>query len=540
MHGPLELIVRTRSGDRRYPLSDSARVTVGRADECEIVLDEQAVSRRHCTVEGRGDELIVTDLDSANGTFVNGRPITSCAVGAGDVISVGGIAVTVARNGTGEPADSGRSRDRVASIVSGPGDTTLEPVISRRFEPARFDWLTPAATAADTGAADLELLRRAQRHLSMLHRISEVLATARDLDGLTDATLDAILDVTGGDRAAFVLRRTDPETGGVEVAAARERLSGSSPFTVSRTLVCDVIDKGNSTFAFDASNDARFSKGDSVATQRVRSVMCVPLRTTDAVLGALYVDSLSAPGRFNEADLELLTALGNQAGVALHRVRLMGELERLLLDTIRAIAATIDAKDGYTHRHSERVAVLSRRIAAEIGLSADEQHTVQLAALLHDVGKIAVPDSILNKPGRLTADEFEEMKKHPLHGARILANIQSPAVTAVLPGVQYHHERWDGGGYPEGLRENEIPLIGRVLGIADFYDAVTSARAYRPAVPADDAITMIEDGAGSHFDPRIVEAVVQLHRRGALLPSNWEELLPMPDPGPRTAAAARE
>jgi putative nucleotidyltransferase with HDIG domain len=253
--------------------------------------------------------------------------------------------------------------------------------------------------------------------------------------------------------------------------------------------------------------------------------MCVPLRTTDDVLGAVYVDSLSAPGRFTEADLELLAAVGNQAGVALHRVRLMGELERLLIDTIRAIAATIDAKDGYTHRHSERVAGLARRIAHEIGLTADEQHTAQMAALLHDVGKIAVPDSILNKPGRLTPEEFEAMKQHPLHGARILANIQSPSVTAVLPAVQYHHERWDGAGYPEGLRGEDIPLLARLLGVADFFDALTSARSYREAMSIDEAIDLVRQGSGTHFDPRIADALVRLHASGELGALNGPELL---------------
>jgi putative nucleotidyltransferase with HDIG domain len=261
-----------------------------------------------------------------------------------------------------------------------------------------------------------------------------------------------------------------------------------------------------------------------VVGQAVRSVMCVPLRTTDEILGALYVDSLSTAGKFTDADLELLAALGNQAGVALHRVRLMGDLERLLIDAIRAIAATIDAKDGYTHRHSERVAALSRRIAIEIGLNADEQQTAQLAALLHDVGKIAVPDSILNKAERLTPEEFDEMKQHPVHGARILANIQSPSVTAVLPGVKYHHERWDGGGYPDGLRGDRIPLLGRLLGVADFFDALTSARAYRPAISADEAIDLIRKGSGTHFDPRIADAVLRLHAAGELLPSDWGEL----------------
>jgi len=215
----------------------------------------------------------------------------------------------------------------------------------------------------------------------------------------------------------------------------------------------------------------------------------------------------------------------------LHRISDVFAAARDLEGLADAIAATIDAKDGYTHRHSERVAALSRRIALDIGLSADEQRTVYLAALLHDAGKIAIPDSILNKPGRLTAEEFAEMKNHPRYGARILATIQIPAVTAVLPGVLYHHERWDGGGYPQGLRECQIPLIGRLLGVADFYDAVTSARAYRPAIPKAEAIAMIADGAGTHFDPALVEVVTRLHRRGDLLPPGWEKLLPVRDSG---------
>ena len=223
----------------------------------------------------------------------------------------------------------------------------------------------------------------------------------------------------------------------------------------------------------------------------------------------------------------------------LHRISGVPASARDFHGLAYAIAATIDAKDAYTHRHSERVAALSRRLALEIGLSTDQQRTVQLAALLHDVGKIAVPDAILKKPGRLTADEFAEMKKHPMHGVRILANIQGPAVAAVLPGVQHHHERWDGCGYPDGLRGDRIPLLGRLLGVADFYDAVTSARAYRPAIPQAEAIAMIVNGAGSHFDPELVKAVMRLHRRGDLLPSNWKHLLPARESGAPAAVPAR-
>jgi HD-GYP domain-containing protein (c-di-GMP phosphodiesterase class II) len=512
MAEPFEVVV--RGTDRVHQIGDGMRVTVGRVPQCEIHLDDQAVSRRHCTIEGRGRELVVTDLASVNGTFVNERSIKSASVRGGDIIRVGSSILDV--------RDRGQPRTGVEAVWGAEESSTIESVIQKRFEPSQFEWL---ATATSGAVAERTLLQRAQRHLETLHRVSEMLAGTRDIGGVSDSTLRAILEVTAADRAALVLRRQDPETGGVEVAAARARIASEEEFTVSRTLVSDVINKGISTFAHDASSDARFADGHSVVAQRVRSVMCVPLRTSDEILGALYVDSLSGAGRFNEADLELLAAIGNQAGVALHRVRLMGELARLLIDTIRAIAATIDAKDGYTHRHSERVAELARRIAGEMGLSAEEQQTAELSALLHDVGKIAVPDSILNKPERLTSEEFAEMKKHPLHGARILSNIQSASVRAVVPGVQYHHEKWDGTGYPEGLAGEEIPLLGRLLGVADFLDALTSRRAYRPPMTVDDAIALIVQGAGTHFDPEVASAVVRLHERGELLPPEWDGVI---------------
>lgn len=384
----------------------------------------------------------------------------------------------------------------------------FQSIIRKRFDSSKFDWLS-SLTGESGRASDHALLERAQRHLSTLHQVSALLAAARDLAGLSDITVKALIELTAADRAALVLRREDPATGGAEIAAAAARRPGEARFTVSRAVVADVIEKGVSRFA-----NAPAGQGEA---REVRSIMCVPLRTSDEVLGALYVDAANGSGHLTEADLELLAAVGNQAGVALHRVRLMHELGRLHLDTIRAIAATIDAKDGYTHRHSERVAMLARRIAGEIGLDRDAQETAELSALLHDLGKIAVPDSILNKPAQLTAEEFEEMKKHPLHGATILANIQSAAVMAVIPGVQYHHERWDGTGYPEGLRGEAIPLLGRLLGVADFLDALTSSRAYRAPVPLDDAVRLVAEGSGTHFDPRIADAAVRLHARGCLL-----------------------
>ena len=480
----------------------------GRSPQCDIPLNDQSASRRHCSFEARADGIFVTDLGSANGTFINERQVDQALARPGDMVRIGSSVLEVRLDAV--PPGSN-------TVVFDPADRTYESVIQKRFEPSKFDWLATAG-----GGGEVALLERAQRHLSTLHRVSELLAEARDIKGLSDATLRAILEVTAADRAALVLRRRDPETGGAEVAAARSRTASDASFTVSRTLVADVIEKGVSTFAHDAVADDRFSEGHSVIQQNVRSVMCVPLRTADDILGALYADSSSGAGRFNEADLELLSAIGNQAGVALHRVRLLSELERLLLDTIRAIAATIDAKDGYTHRHSERVAMLARRLGAAMQLGEEELETIHLSGLLHDVGKIAVPDAILNKQGRLTPEEFEEMKTHPGHGARILENIQNAAVKAVLPGVKHHHEKWDGSGYPDGLRGDAIPMLARLIGIADFFDALTSARAYRAAMSHDEVVRLIEADAGTHFEPSLAELLVRLHNAGTLLPEGWE------------------
>jgi HD-GYP domain-containing protein (c-di-GMP phosphodiesterase class II) len=515
MASRLELAV--RNTDRVVPLGPGQSVTAGRTAQCDVQLDDPSVSRRHCTISFADGRLQVTDLDSANGTFINERPIKESSARAGDLIRLGAAILEVR-----DPLVPAERPDQTVFV----DESTIESIIQRRIEPSSFDWLAPS----EGKAPELALLKRAQRHLSTLHRVSEALSTGRDIQRLSDVTLQAILDVLSADRGAIVLRRKGAAPGEVEVLAARSQTQSTDRFAVSRTLVASVIADGVSVFAHDASSDARFSNGQSIMGQQIRSVMCVPLRTTDEILGALYVDSLSGAGRFNEGDLELLAAIGNQAGMAMHRVRLMGALERLLLDTIKAIAATIDARDGYTHRHSERVAALTAQLALELGLSESERQTAELSALLHDVGKIAVPDSILNKPGKLTPEEFAEMRKHPQHGAQILGNIQSPTIEAVLPGVHSHHEKWDGTGYPEGLKADAIPFLGRLLCVADVYDAVTSARAYRGAMAPNEAIKMIEDGSGTHFDPAVAAAAVRLFDRGDLnvdaMPSEIRKILP--------------
>src|ERR1700684_3306806 len=179
------------------------------------------------------------------------------------------------------------------------------------------------------------------------------------------------------------------------------------------------------------------------------------------------------------------------------------QIASLNMRTIEALALAIEAKDHTTHTHLQRVRTYAVEIAKEIGLSPDEIEALRAAALLHDIGKLAVPEHIINKPGRLTPEEFEKMKVHPLVGAEILDRVAFPY--HVAPIVRSHHERWDGTGYPEGLSGEEIPIGARILAAVDCLDALASHRQYRPALPLGDAMSKVKEMAGSWFDPKVVD-----------------------------------
>jgi len=211
---------------------------------------------------------------------------------------------------------------------------------------------------------------------------------------------------------------------------------------------------------------------------------------------------------FGTSEASLLSTASAMAASHANNLALFQEREMLLVNVVRTLVSAVEAKDNYTCGHSERVALYGKRLAQQVGYSEEACQLLYLTGLLHDVGKIAINDAILNKPDGLTDEEFAEIQRHPEEGWKILQELQQ--LSYVLPGVLHHHERIDGKGYPDGLQGLDIPLDGRVLAVADAYDAMTSDRAYRTGMPHDKAISILRDGAGTQWDTEAIAAFLEI------------------------------
>ena len=236
------------------------------------------------------------------------------------------------------------------------------------------------------------------------------------------------------------------------------------------------------------------------------SLLVVPLKVARRLLGWVALGSFSHTLRFDEGHRKLLSIIGARAAASIENARLYEDLQGTFQQTIQGLANALDKMDRYTAGHSDRVASYATMLAQKLGLSADVVTVVDQSALMHDIGKIGCVLN-LNKPGKLTQEELDVFKKHPQFGRDILEPITF--LHPLIPGVQLHHERWDGMGYPLGLRRAEIPLIARIIAVADAYDAMTSNRAYRRALPLDVAVGEIERCVGTQFDPEVARAFIE-------------------------------
>lgn len=356
-----------------------------------------------------------------------------------------------------------------------------------------------------------------------IYRISEAIATSLAVDRVLDLVLDATLDAVDADVVSLMLE--EPGIGrapggppGPFVEQMRKISPRLGPHETAPSLNLDevlpVYHDDRPLLAHGARAHRYLVGGAQL--KRLISFCSIPLKHKGRIIGALNAFSYTKGAKFSEGQRKMLYVLGSRAAVSIENARLYENLvdankdltkanvslEENFKQTIIGFAHALEESDRYTRGHSERVANYARLIAIGLRLSESQIDTVVKVGLLHDVGKIGIRNDRLNKPGKLTPEELAMFRSHPAKGRRILEPI--PFMRDIVPGCYCHHEAWDGSGYPQGLMSDNIPLIGRVVAIADAYDAMTSDRAYRKALPHDIACGELERCSGTQFDPEIV------------------------------------
>jgi len=436
---------------------------IGRGEEAGLSLPYPAASHRHALVEEREGRIWINDLGSTNGVFVNDVRIREkTPLNAGDVIRLGELELVIS------PQEEGIF-DR--TVILPPLDPEQE--------------LGP----------DLQRLR-------FIYELTAEVAVDQDLETMGEKITSRLRDLFSQDRVYIALFQED---GSWKTLFAGSSLS-SVP--VSRSIINRMFQTGESFLLEDALSEESLREQESIIALRIRSALCVPLVHRRKMYGFLYLDK-GVPGAYRKEDLEFLRSIGFILAPLIENAHLYLELKHSFHDTVQALAETIDKRDPYTGGHTRRVMQYSLAIGRMMGLAEGMLENVKLAAILHDIGKIGVGDRILLKGGMLDRNEMETMNRHSQYGAEILAHVGQ--LKEVIPGVRSHHEKYDGTGYPDRLKGPDIPLIARIIAVADTFDAMTTDRPYRKAMSAQEALDVLRENTGTQLDREIVEKFIHYY-----------------------------
>lgn len=360
--------------------------------------------------------------------------------------------------------------------------------------------------------ADAARVREETARLSTLLRVTELIHVAPDRQKIHELLVQLSARLARAHGAAVWLLDETQQT--LTLAAASEPVGGVVRQPVGTGAAGWVAVEGKPLSSSSEGASLVAGASSPAFSWKAESFAAVPIRGARRMAGVLEVANKPGGRRFDAADLNLLGILAREGGLALdHREQALLD-QRTIMDLLRGIARFLDAKAPHLAGHSERVAKISQTIAEELGLSPEETHQAYLAGLLHDLGNVGVDDELFLTARALTPEETEKMKQHTSMGAEILREVA--ALRHLMNGPLYHHERYDGRGYPDGLAGEGIPILARIVGVAEAFDAVRSARPYRPAMPLPEALAHVRAGEGVLFDPRVVGALLGAYQRGRL------------------------
>lgn len=351
--------------------------------------------------------------------------------------------------------------------------------------------------------AQKELVQRVNE-LSTVNEISKAITSVLDMDELLSLCLKEINEKLKVKHSSIMF--IDEEGDGLIVKAShgyRSRQILGNTQKIDEGIAGRVVTEKKPILVKDIMHDKKFNGGER-PDYKTKSFVSVPLITEGRVLGVINIIDKESGGSFCDTDVNLLCTIAGQVSIALENAKLYEKLEANCFNMVKSLAAGLDAKDNYTSGHSERVSEYSSAMASIMGVSDKEKKTLLHAALLHDIGKIGISELILNKTGKLDDAEFDIIKSHPSTGEKIVKPLTFLGDT--LHHIRGHHESFDGSGYPDRLGGDDLPLLTKIMTVADAFDAMTSTRTYRPSMETNKAVSELKRVAGKQFDPEVVDA----------------------------------
>ena len=365
---------------------------------------------------------------------------------------------------------------------------------------------------------------------SQIHELHQKQGPLGGIEDVRQLVLRIAVVLTDSEKGLLLSRVDADDDGDLDLVASEGFEHDPEHSTLAQRFACEVLEKDTTV-----REKGLAQKGDGSADEEIENLIAVTIYIENEFEGVVVcVNSQS----FDEHDDEVLIALGDQAGAVLENGRLHGELRTSYVSTVRMLAEAIEAKDPFLRGHSEEVSAYVARVADRLGVEPRKREELLFGSLLHDIGKIGITERILLKPGPLTQEEFSIIQLHPRIGYRLIRQV--PLLRPIAEGVLHHHERYDGDGYPAGLKGEQIPLEARIIGVADAFSAMTSERPYRRRMSLEEACKELERSAGTHFDPKIVRVFVEEVRKGLPAEGDGELSEALADPELTSRLGAEE
>ncbi len=485
----------TTSGRQKVDLQEQN--PIGRHSGNRIQIQDPSVSKNHCHITMDSNNMcFIEDRLSTNGTFVNNRRIKGkTAIYTGDEIRLGNVILIL----EGDDKEVSQMVE-IGDVDEGLFSSTMSPQNEMRFQP-------------EDRIENEKDLRADYEKLRVTYELQNEMNLERDIGKTLDRILARTFEFLEYDHGVILL--ADKE--GIMVPHSYKTRRKDEKLRISSTLIRYVQEEKTGVISTDVPSDHRFNISESIMLEGVKSTIAVPIMIDEEILGMMILYSLEMTNAFTIKDLGLITAIANQAARIIKNALLHEELRLSFDSSIRTLSATVDARHPLTAGHSERVTEISILIARKMNLPESEIRVLKFATLMHDIGKIAVPDEILLKNGRFTSEEKALMDIHPLKTREILENFYFPLVFEQVPLIaSSHHEKMDGTGYPLGLKGEEIPLASRIMAVADIFDALTAKRDYPKYIdnktmsfeplPLSTVVSIITKGVGERFDENVVQA----------------------------------